>query len=582
METWWGRYPEALEAEKTALSALGYPWSVDEAARQAGRLIIRVQVPNEGDTLNLVAEYPDTFPYFPPQVVLDGPGLSRHHHPLGKNLCLLARGGEDWQPGEDTLAVLLRDQLPRLQAINAAELSSAFVAENEDHVGEPFSSFLPYPPNCTIIVPDQAPPPEHASGRLALKVRPVPKQLADTPFINGVVQTVTDLKRRPLVEFSTTVPAFSEALTGFWMRLPDRPRPSDGLRFEKYFLDLMTTNVPEFKKALETARRGQVLVAGFVYPDETAWRRSSDDWVFLAVRVHREAKGTRPALVQQQFIPANWGGEEAWMRRAPALRPLRTKSALVVGLGSLGSPLALQLARAGIQQLYLVDCDELQVGNTIRWALGWQHAGFAKVSALDEHLRNEYPYTNVTSYYARIGVPSQPNDIFFSDYDLIRSVGEKVDLIIDAAATHRVSHFLADLAQELRKPYLWLTTTHGAAGGVVGRILPGKTAGCWHCFQRNLADNSMRLPADTGSDEIQPGGCSQPTFIGAGIDSDEVALLASRLAVATLCSGQPGGYSDFAWDVAVGDFTRGDASIVPEWTPYPLLVNPTCPACNPG
>ncbi|MFZ2170237.1 MAG: hypothetical protein WAW61_11440, partial [Methylococcaceae bacterium] len=161
-----------------------------------------------------------------------------------------------------------------------------------------------------------------------------------------------------------------------------------------------------------------------------------------------------------------------------------------------------------------------------------------------------------------------------------RMVSEQVDLIIDASASHRVSHFLADIAQELGKPYLWLTTTHGASGGVVGRIIPGKTDGCWHCFQHRLADGSIRLPADTGGEEIQPGGCSQPTFIGAGIDSDEIALLAARLAIATLSRGEPNGYPDFSWDVSIADMQRAGQSIVPDWTPYTLETSTTCTACN--
>lgn len=99
-------------------------------------------------------------------------------------------------------------------------------------------------------------------------------------------------------------------------------------------------------------------------------------------------------------------------------------------------------------------------------------------------------------------------------------------------------------------------------------------------FQRRLADGSIRLPADAGSDEIQPGGCSQPTFIGAGIDSDEIALLASRLAVASLSTGEPDGYPDFQWDISIGDLNQAGNSIAPSWTPYNLKAHPDCSACN--
>src|SRR3546814_17399642 len=112
------------------------------------------------------------------------------------------------------------------------------------------------------------------------------------------------------------------------------------------------------------------------------------------------------------------------------------------------------------------------------------------------------------------------SDVCSSDL-WIRKLSEQVDIVIDSSANHRISYFLSYLTKELGKPYVWLTTTHGAAGGVVGRVVPSKTKGCWHCFQHGLFDKSIRLPANNGSAEVQPGGCSQPTFIGAGLDSED-------------------------------------------------------------
>uniref|UniRef100_UPI002ABDDE72 hypothetical protein n=1 Tax=Burkholderia diffusa TaxID=488732 RepID=UPI002ABDDE72 len=201
-------------------------------------------------------------------------------------------------------------------------------------------------------------------------------------------------------------------------------------------------------------------------------------------------------------------------------------------------------------------------------------------TALASHIGNEYPYTTVRGCNLRIGVPSLPGDNRVSEYTILRQLATEADIVIDAAANHRVSHFLADLACELGKPYVWLTTTHGAAGGIVGRIRAGSSNGCWHCFLRGLEDKTIRLPADAGTDEIQPGGCSQPTFIGAGIDSDAIANLASRLAVATLCSVAHDGYPDFSWDVAVADIQREGMSIAPDWTTYVLAARQDCLVCS--
>lgn len=565
-----------------ALDASGYSWEIHQEACAAGRLIVNVEIPRDGEgSLKLIAEYPDSYPYFPPYVWMDHIAFPRHQHPVGKNLCLLAREGEAWRPGIDNLAWLLKEQFPKVQHINAPGTQPEMVAIHEDHVGEPLSSFLTYPPNRVLIVPDDAPAEEHRAGRLQLKVQPVPPNAKDSGYFRGIVKVICDLQRNPLVSFSASPSAFSFSQDGFWMRLDQRPEFSDETALGHDLLRRICANVPAFAKALSSAKRGQILIAGFLYEDEVQWRQRCHDWLFLAVRVEQQAKGSRPAKARPYtFIRTDWGGEQAWTRRAPALRPLRTKSALVIGQGSLGSSVTLHLARAGMGEMHLVDDDYLQVGNTLRWALGWQYAGLDKVSALMHHLGNDYPYTKVTGYNVRLGMPSKPNEVCFSDYQLIRSIASKVDVIVDASANHRVSHFLSDLSREILKPYVWLTTTHGCAGGIVGRVVPGGGQGCWHCFLRSLADGTIRPPADSGTDSIQPGGCSQATFVGAGIDSDEIALLGARLAIATVCKGESSGYPDFAWNVAVADLHQGGMSIAPAWANYPLDVNTACQVCN--
>lgn len=127
MEAWWHRYPDQLKVEEEALRALGYPWRRDEKSWESGRFVIDVDVPHEGDALTLRAEYPDTYPYFPPIVSTPEIIFRRHQHPVGKNLCLLARDAESWRPGHDTLAGMLKHQLPEIQAVNAANAPEELV-----------------------------------------------------------------------------------------------------------------------------------------------------------------------------------------------------------------------------------------------------------------------------------------------------------------------------------------------------------------------------------------------------------------------------------------------------------------------
>jgi hypothetical protein len=232
--------------------------------------------------------------------------------------------------------------------------------------------------------------------------------------------------------------------------------------------------------------------------------------------------------------------------------------------------------------LTLIDHDYLQVGNTIRWALGWQYAGQNKVEALISYIRNNYPYTDVDGEKIILGfpnfdLPSAAGPV--SDYEVLRERIRSSDVVVDASASFRVSHFLSDVAYELGKPYIWLTTTHGCAGGIVGRHIRGSGYGCWNCHILRLTNHSLPAPPEIEGEGIQPGGCSQATFIGAGIDSEEIALMASRLAVSTL-SLDAEGHVDFEWNVGVCEVYRNGRPIAPSWHTSNLDVHPDCHICG--
>jgi hypothetical protein len=424
-----------------------------------------------------------------------------------------------------------------------------------------------------VFVPDETPSTEVQFGRLDLAHLHSPPIPGNDAPLRALLRGVTDMQGNKLVTFEVDLPNRHGSIEGYWLRLPERPTMPRSEDLSAELLRKAEAAIPAFAKAVRNAQKGKLFVVGFVYPDEVSWRTTRDDWLFAALHITVAQKKSRNAEGTPALIRADWAGRNTLTQRAPFLRPLANKTVLVVGLGALGSPLTLQLARAGVGELHLLDSDHLQVGNTVRWSLGWEYAGLDKASALFWRLRFDYPYTKVSRYGCRIGQQR-------GDQELVQQLISKADLVIDASAAHRVSHYLSDQCWYLRKPYLWLTATPGSAGGVVGRVFPGSSS-CWHCFQRAMAEGRIRLPQDGGTTDVQPGGCSQPTYIGAGLDSDEVPLLASRLAVATLCRGVPEAYSDFDWNGAVVDVARNGNPVAPEWTTYTWAARADCQNCHP-
>jgi hypothetical protein len=113
---------------------------------------------------------------------------------------------------------------------------------------------------------------------------------------------------------------------------------------------------------------------------------------------------------------------------------------------------------------------------------------------------------------------------------------------------------------------------------VVTRIRPQVTQGCWLCSQ---LDETLPLPAAKTADSVQPTGCANPTFTGAGFDMAELALHGVRLAVSTLTAGKEGGYPSANWDIEVISH-RGvnGTELLPSVDVRDLKRHRACPECQ--
>lgn len=81
-----------------------------------------------------------------------------------------------------------------------------------------------------------------------------------------------------------------------------------------------------------------------------------------------------------------------------------------IGVGSLGSTVALQLARSGVGHLTLIDPDYLMSANLGRHVLGADDLGLPKVEALQEKIRKDLPTTEVAVFatFAEVVMYKQP------------------------------------------------------------------------------------------------------------------------------------------------------------------------------
>jgi hypothetical protein len=182
-----------------------------------------------------------------------------------------------------------------------------------------------------------------------------------------------------------------------------------------------------------------------------------------------------------------------------------------------------------------------------------------------------YPYVRVRARHRRLGLvgPQSPSDLEVRDELL-----DGVDLVYDAAAEVGIQHLLADLASERGIPYICVSSTPGAWGGLLIRVRPKEAEGCWVCSQLALGDRTIPPPPADPQGGVQPAGCADPTFTGAGFDLVQVATAGVRLAVGTVSAGA---YPDVDWDVAVMSFRDAAGRVIaPRWETLPLARHPSC------
>lgn len=556
MKPWFlGRYSKRLEDELQALENNGYEYRLDEAERSAGRIVIWIKYPIEGETHDLKAIYPDNYPFFPFEIIAQTFPSGKHMDPYHGLLCLLKNPMTNWRV-EDTLASYLASQVANIAKAHKAPEDAADI---EAHEAAQITAYFHYVEGAVVFTGNWEISQDFNSGLMVIGLE---DGLDPNRMLRGAILDVQDEKRSSLASLADELRVrYGKEIYGRWVRLPQPPKSNNPA-------DILNEAIAQWPSLREPKFQHGPDVIGVLMREEVRYNEYHENWVFIVRTKVPIAKGQ--VGIQAYLARAEQANIHAIQSRVPSLSPLAQKKILIVGLGSLGASFTWQMARAGINTLHLIDHDHVQLGNIPRWLLGWQAIGYSKAKILAQYLRREYPFTQVKAWSHRLGAAKQSPDQT-TDLDILPQALDGVDLIVDATAEWCVSHFLSDIAKQRGIPYIWLTGTPGGWGGVVGRILPNQTKGCWKCFQNYLNDGTIKRPSQANTPDIQPVGCFHPTFTGTGFDMDHISLAAARLAASTLCSGEQGGYPDFEWDVGVLDLWKGEtAPIAPSWQTYKL------------
>ncbi|HTG03128.1 MAG TPA: ThiF family adenylyltransferase [Bradyrhizobium sp.] len=258
-------------------------------------------------------------------------------------------------------------------------------------------------------------------------------------------------------------------------------------------------------------------------------------------------RGFRPSRVPEPIFNARFFGAElagknsvdrvdaGWIHgrgQDPRVVTLQEATVAVLGCGSVGAPVAVNLARAGVRKLILVDQEKFKGANVGRHPLGVGSIDSPKASELARRLRSDLPHVEVESYVSKVQALLLRDDCPLA----------KVDLIVSALGDWPSESMLDEwhVANGKRFPivYGW-TEPYAAAGHAVivspsaGRLRDGlNSAGQPHLVATQWAEDTRRYEPACGA-AFEPYGPVELGFITSLVSHAALDCLLGSIGTAT-------------------------------------------------
>jgi molybdopterin/thiamine biosynthesis adenylyltransferase len=484
------------------------------------------------------------------------PVLDRHQRPGDENFCLDREDAPWWTP-QHTAA----DLLIHLQSLMEAERQGT-VAQYEADMPEPITGQLPYSRDEIVVVPqallDGILP--ASSGTLEIVRNPHNRQLwvVHRLLADGcAAQEVVSKDKRERIGLASNI----ESAKASWRAVQIPPgRPGVERAVEELLATLNQAAVTVARRAGKKINRRTVWAA-ITFAEEGP-RRGEEQraWVFAQVVVGTQVRADQktPRLLATQAL-----SPQTRRLRTRELRGLEKARFLVIGAGSVGSHAAVELARAGVGALEIVDDDHYDLNNSVRHVLPISYAGREKADAVADFARGCSPFTKARGHMFSAGSTENAKHRLL---ELIR----QSNVVIDATGSANVTRLLHWRCAQAGVPLVSGALSPGGLGGRI--VILRKRRPCLDCF---YTDPAVPPRDSARAANTTPYGCSHPAASCAPFEVTELAANLARSAARCVprLAYPP---ADFDW--AVINFRRN----ADRWTQGLLVPQPDCPACSNG
>ncbi len=220
------------------------------------------------------------------------------------------------------------------------------------------------------------------------------------------------------------------------------------------------------------------------------------------------------------------------------LNILEGKRVMIVGLGSFGSQIAIELAKAGVGHFALMDFDRVELHNLARHTATINDLGRLKTDVIADSIIGKNPYAKVDRF--PININECP--------DLLVEQSDKADLVICATDNNRSRFSLSDALVKTSTVGIFGRAITRAEGGDVFRYRPGGP--CYCCLLGNgWYDATMEEITDEASARrdghiaayVSTDDADAMVQVGLSADIEPMCNMMAKLALVELSHGASSG-----------------------------------------
>lgn len=220
---------------------------------------------------------------------------------------------------------------------------------------------------------------------------------------------------------------------------------------------------------------------------------------------------------------------------------LQDRRVAIVGLGSFGSHIAIELTKAGVGEFDIFDFDTIELHNLARHTASIKDVGRLKTDVIEESILGKNPYAVIHKHDLDINL--QPN--------ALRDVAGSCNLLICATDNNRSRFLMSQIAKECNVTCIYGRAITRAEGGDVFIQYPGEA--CYCCLIGNKWFNANDEEVSDEASARREGKIAAYTsaedaevMVQVGLSSDIIPIcnMMVKLSLIELSKGRKSGLSE--------------------------------------